>query len=270
MNEPIHLKILSCNVRKDLPVDEESGNGWDSRKDLCAEVIVAQGPDVICLQECFNAHFEDLRCRLPEFKSFGLTSPGAEFNPCNAIFFVRDRFELVSEGGFWLSETPHVAGSKSWDSAAVRFANWVHLSERSSGREFRVWNSHLDHISQVARVNQARLLVEAAQAFGDDLPQLLTADFNADASNPAIGVVKAGGWLDTHAAVHGPNDPGFTFHGFLGPMYAKTRPPEKLIGKIDFIFCRGPFRTLSAKIIRDSHNGRYPSDHYFISAEMEF
>ena len=123
------LTILSCNVRKNVPEDEQSGNGWDARKDLCAEVIRAQHADVICLQECFNAQFKDLQHRLPGFAHFGLTNPAAVYNPSNVIFYSEARFDLVSAGGFWLSETPHVAGTKSWDSASIRFVNWVHLAE---------------------------------------------------------------------------------------------------------------------------------------------
>jgi endonuclease/exonuclease/phosphatase family metal-dependent hydrolase len=247
----------------DVPADGEAGNGWDDRKGFCLEVMRAQNADIICTQECRNAHYQHLKGGLPEFESFGLANPDAVFNPTNAIFFSRERFEMVSSGGFWLSETPHIAGSQSWDSARPRFVNWVDLRERDSGREFRLWNGHFDHIGQVARVNQARLIVEGAQALPEDLPQFFTADCNAEASNPAIDNLKAGGWNDTYTAVHGPEDPGFTYHAFLGPGYTgKTR------GKIDFIFCRGPVTTLAAEIIRDSRDGRYPSDHYFLSAEV--
>jgi endonuclease/exonuclease/phosphatase family metal-dependent hydrolase len=269
MDDPINVNILCCNIRRNVAVDIEEGNGWDARKELCAEVMRAHSPDVICLQECSDTHFDYLRGRLPGFDSYGLADLRAGFDPANAIFFARDRLEAITAGGFWLSETPHVAGSVSWDSKCVRFANWVHLRERSSGREFRVTNTHLDHIGQTAREKQAQLIIEAAAAFADDLPQLLTADFNADASNPAIDVIKAGGWLDTHAAVHGPADPGFTFHAFLGARFPESRPPEKIKGKIDFIFCKGPVRPLAADIIRDCRDGRYPSDHYFLSTEVE-
>ena len=260
------VKILSCNVRRNMPEDEESGNGWDARRDLCAEIIRAQRADVVCLQESVNPQWKDLSNRLPGFSSFGLANPDKVFNPTNAILFERARLDMVSAGGFWLSETPHVAGSKSWDSARPRFVNWACLRELNSGVEFRVWNGHLDHIGQVARENQARLIVQAGEVFGKDLPQLLTGDFNADAANPAIEVVKAGGWLDTHA-VNGPGDPGFTFHAFLGPRFAEE-PKERIKGKIDWIFCRGAVKALASEIIRDGRDGRYPSDHYFISAEV--
>jgi len=269
MNESTHLKILSCNIRVDVAEDGQAGNGWNDRKELCADVMRAQNADLICLQENTNAQYADLRHGLAEFDSFGLQNPALEFSPNNAIFYKRSRFELASAGGFWLSEMPHVAGSVSWGSARPRFVNWVDLKEHRSGRKLRMWNLHLDHIGESAREEQARVFVEGAQVYGNDFPQLVAGDFNCDASNTAIEIVKAGGWLDTYTAMHGPEDPGFTYHAFLGPGFAESRPPENTIGKIDFIFCRGPVKTLTAEIIRDSRDGRYPSDHYFISAEVE-
>lgn len=265
----MNLKVLCCNVRKNVPDDAAAGNAWESRRDLCAEVMAAQKPDIICVQECFNEHFVYLRARLPDFDTHGLSNSSTEYNPCNAIFFARRRFELVCAGGFWLSETPHIAGSKSWDSASVRFANWVHLKDRGSDLEFRVTNTHLDHISQIARENQARLIIEYANALPSELAHLLTGDFNAEMSNPAVQIIKAGGWLDTYTAIHGPDDPGFTFHAFLGDRFPASRTEDKIKGKIDFIFCKGPIRPLAADIIRDSRGGRYPSDHYFLSADVE-
>jgi endonuclease/exonuclease/phosphatase family metal-dependent hydrolase len=201
---------------------------------------------------------------LTEYDCYGIANPDTSFNPTNAIFFLRDRFELISAAGFWLSETPHIEGSVSWDSARPRFANYVNLRERDSGRAIRIWNSHFDHIGAVSRVKQGQVLTEAAQALPDDLPQIFTADCNADAKDPAIRNLTAGGWVDTYAAIHGPADPGFTYHAFIGPKYE----PRNGTGKIDFIFTRGPVETLASEIIYDSRNGKYPSDHYFLSAEV--
>lgn len=268
MSEPVRFKILSCNIRVDVPADGESGNGWNDRKALCAEVMLAQKADLICVQECQNKHFSDLSQSLTGFDAYGLCNPALEFSRNNAIFYSRDRFEMVSAGGFWLSETPHVAGSISWDSARPRFANYVDLKESASGRDLRVWNLHFDHIGQTARENQARVFVEGAQVFGDELPQFVTGDFNADASNPCIDVVKAGGWQDTYTVIHGAEEPGITYHAFIGPEFATKRSPGNFVGKMDFVFCKGPVKALSAGIIRDNRNGRYPSDHYFVSAEV--
>lgn len=258
------LKILSCNIRVDVRADYETGDGWDDRKRFCLEVIRAQKADVVCLQECREAHYVFLKDGLPGYDSFGLANPDTGFNPTNAVFFSRERFETISAGGFWLSETPHIEGSLSWDSARSRFANYLNLLDRRSGKGLRVWNSHFDHIGAVARVKQGQVLVEAAQALSEALPQVFTADCNADAKDPAIMNLIAGGWSDTYTAARGPADPGFTYHGFLGPKY----DPKNGVGKIDFIFTRGPVETLDAEIIRDGRDGKYPSDHYFLSAEV--
>ena len=85
----------------------------------------------------------------------------------------------------------------------MRLTNWVCLQDRKSGREFRVMNTHLDCDSQPARVGQARCMVEDANAYPADYPQLLTGDMNCDVTNEAIALFKANGWRDTYGAVRG-------------------------------------------------------------------
>jgi endonuclease/exonuclease/phosphatase family metal-dependent hydrolase len=262
-------KILTCNIRVDAPADARSGDSWADRKELCVEVMRAQKADLIGLQECQHVHLRYLKTVLPEFDTFALSHPDQLAYPLNAILYSRARYELISAGGFWLSETPHIAGSKSWDCAQSRFVNWVQLQDRAAQKQFRFWNTHLDHIGQVARQHQAELIVQASAVFPKDFPQLLTGDFNAGAANPAIQLVAAAGWTDAYAAVHGLTDPGFTAHAFLGPGYAEKKLKGKPGARIDWIWCRGPVKPLAAQVIRDGRNGHYPSDHYFVSAEVQ-
>ena len=107
------------------------------------------------------------------------------------------------------------------------------------------------------------MLVEASEPLPDDSPQILTGDMNASAANRAIEILKEGGWDDAYARVHGPKDPGFTYHAFLGPKRAE-KLGKKRDAKIDWIFARGNLATTAAELIRHGHNGRYPSDHYFV------
>lgn len=260
-------KILSCNIRVPLAEDDAAGNGWEARKELCLEVIGTQHADVICLQECRAVQLAALRQRFHDFDAYGLSNPSPAYDPANLILFRRDRYELISAGGFWLSETPHIAGSSSWDSARDRFVNWVHLRVRDTGQQLRVWATHLDHVGHEARTQGARLLNEASDAMPAELPQILVGDMNAPVTHPAIKTLTAGGWQDTYAKIHGPEDPGFTFHGFLGPKRAEKLGRKRGV-KIDWIFTRGPVAARNAEIIRDGRDGRYPSDHYFISAEV--
>jgi endonuclease/exonuclease/phosphatase family metal-dependent hydrolase len=256
-------KLLTCNVRVDVPGDSKTGDGWKHRKEFCCDLIQGQKADLIGLQEAQAIHFNDLKARMPEYDTYALSHSVADFHPIDAIFFLRSRYELISAGGFWLSETPHIAVSKSWDSANPRLVNWVHLKERSSGKEFRYWNTHLDHKGQTARVKASALIVQASDVLPKDFVQLLTGDMNAGVDNPAIKNYKEAGWVDTFAAVHPNAKPGGTAHGFKGPKAESHH-------KIDWIFCRGPVKPLAAAILRDSRNGHYPSDHYFVSASVEF
>jgi endonuclease/exonuclease/phosphatase family metal-dependent hydrolase len=252
------MRIITCNIRYFGAKD--GNNGWEHRRELCAEIIRSRQPDVICFQELWGEQFADLAAAFEDFATFGMVDEPIGLRPVNAIFYRRAALRRVSAGGYWLSQTPHVPGSRSWDSACVRLANWLRLQDRASGAEFRVVNTHLDHVSQLARENQARLIVEDAAAYPVDYPQLLTGDMNADSTNDAIAVFRRGGWIDTYAAVHGTENPGHTFHGFLGPDHVSD------IGKMDWIFARGAIAVTDAEVVMDSKRGRFPSDHYFIAA----
>ena len=254
------LRILSCNVRYSGAKDGH--NHWQYRRQLCLDVMRAQEAAIICCQEVEADQFADLHAGLPEFEWFGMADEPHALSPVNAIFYRRDVFQRVSAGGYWLSQTPHVAGSQSWDSDCVRLCNWLRLVDVASGKELRVVNTHLDHISQLARENQARLINEDAAAYDVTYPQVLSGDMNCDAANAAIVAFKEAGWVDTYEAVHGTDSPGNTFHRFLGPDFGVDS------GQIDWIFTHGSIRCTAATIITTSANGCYPSDHFFVSADI--
>jgi len=265
-------KVLCCNIRVALPEDVAKGVGWPQRKAVCIEVIKKQKPDVICLQEVLKVQAEDLKKAFPKFQLLGFDGPEMDAHKegyhgiaKNPIMFNTERYELINAGGYWLSETPLVAGSKSWDTARARHANWVRLKDKSSKKEFRVVNLHLDHVSGKAKVEGTKMVVEESSQYQKDFPQILAGDFNARRDSRVFDSVKEHGWFDSYTAVNGDAPPGFTTHAFEGEKYAKGLPD----GKIDFIFCKGPVKSHASAIIRDSKNGLYPSDHYFLSANLE-
>ena len=274
---PATHTVLSCNIRVALPEDEAEGNGWNARRELCVEVIRAQKPDIVCLQEVLREQMADLERALPAFASFGFEGPemdarkvGYQGIAKNPLLYARERYDFISAGGFWLSETPHLPGSLSWGSARARHVNWVWLRERASGRQFRVLNTHLDHQSQPAREEQIKLILAEAALYAPEFPQVLTGDFNSGAGNPVLKLARDAGWTNSHDAAPGPRDDGNTTHGFLGSKYIPKTEAARKRGPIDFILTRGPVSTRAWKILRDSRDGRYPSDHYFIAAKLAF
>lgn len=258
-----NLRVMTCNIR--VCTARDGDNAWDFRKHLCAEVIHRHAPDVIGFQEMRTEQWAFLRQRLEGYDWFGIARDSDAPHPLNAIFYRRQRFELVSPGGYFLSETPHVTGSVSWDSNQSRFANWVRLRERGGGdapREVRVINTHLDHRGAEARPRQAQLINEDAQAFAEDYPQVLVGDFNDEPDTPAIQRVRDGGWRDTYQLVHGDAAPPHTMHDFQGAAY--DRPHRK----IDYIFVRGNITTHATQVVTDHDGPLYPSDHYFVLADL--
>ncbi|TPE42381.1 endonuclease/exonuclease/phosphatase family protein [Pontibacter mangrovi] len=264
-------KVLTCNIRVALPADEAKGFGWGERKKLCLHVIGAQQADIICLQEVLRVQNEDIKRAFPDFFSYGFEGPEMDAHQegyhgiaKNPIFFSKKRYALVSAGNYWLSDTPHIGGSMSWDTARARHVNWVRLKDRRSGLDFRVVNLHLDHESQHAREMQIRMVMEEIKQYSPGYVQLLAGDFNVGIDNPVYQIIRQEGWTDSYAAVHGEEEAGFTVHSFQG----ENHPKKDKRKKIDFIFFRGGGTARSAEIIKDHKGDQYPSDHYFVSADL--
>ncbi len=262
---------MTCNIRYSAAKDGD--DGWQFRKRFLVKTVLSRRPDIIGFQEVWEDQFAFLRKQLKGYDHYGLFMlPGAaRKDPLNVIFYKRAGFELLNASAFYLSETPHIPASRSWDNSEYnpRHANWVLLKERSSGREFRFMNTHLDHEGQIARENQARIVCENANAYPQEFPQILTGDMNCDASNAAMKIYFSNDWVDTYEAVHGTPMPGYTFHAFKGSGYEhRDRTDKDYIDKMDWILVKGAVNISGALIVTDSRDGRYSSDHYFIIADV--
>jgi endonuclease/exonuclease/phosphatase family metal-dependent hydrolase len=255
--------VMSCNIRYSRAKD--GPDSWPLRRELCLRVILSRSPEVICFQELTDEQFAWFSAGLRGYASVGTTDEPAGTDPVDSIFFRADRFSLHSTGAYWLSQTPHVPGTKSWASDCVRMVSWARLRVRRDGaeREVRVVNTHLDHISQRARVHQARMIARDSSAYPPDYPQVLAGDFNCDRGNPAMAALRGAGFRDTWEAAHGAPAPIGTAHEFRGLDGADGR------AKIDWVMVKGPWAVRGAEIVTDSEGGRYPSDHFFVLADVE-
>ena len=96
-------------------------------------------------------------------------------------------------------------------------------------------------------------------------PVLLTGDFNSGESSAAIAYLtgKTPGTpiklVDSFRALHPDEKQVRTFHGFRGGTEGE---------KIDFILVLPTAKVRWAEILHDNQNGRYPSDHYPVAAEV--
>lgn len=264
-------RVLSCNIRVALDEDEAKGFGWSTRKAICLKIINSRKPDIIALQEVLKPQADDFRNYFSGYQLLGFDGPEMDAHTSgyhgiakNPILYSTQRYELLTAGTYWLSETPLVAGSKSWETARARHVNWVRLKDKKSGREFRLVNLHLDHVSAEAKIQQAKMMVDESAQYQPDFPQILTGDFNTRFNSDVFKSVRAGGWKESFETLYGEKEMGHTGHEFQGVNYEKASSK----GRIDYIWYKGRVKPEAAVIIKDDINGRYPSDHFFVQADL--
>lgn len=256
------IKVMSFNIRYGLADDGE--NHWNHRKGLALARIQAFAPDLLGLQECRDdAQADFVRLGLPDYHFFGVHrgGPGDTALEMAPLLFRRAAFTLLDCGCFWLSETPEIPGSISWDSDYPRTVSWARLGCRQTGAELTYVNTHFDY--QPAAVDgDARCLRQWLDQLGKATPVIVTADFNAGKQSNAYRLLTGDGALiDAFRQVHPHDADESTFHGF-------GRPEEPT--DIDWILVSNHFRVLDALIDRFRQGNIFPSDHYPITAVLDW
>ena len=143
------FNLGTFNIR--CPVDK-TPNTWNERKARCLAVIQQNKFDIFGVQEAKRKQLDDLLGNEFAFVGGGRNDfkNKGEFS---AIIYRKSRFELIKGGTFGLSEKPHIPGVKSWKSACPRIATWGFFLDKKTGKKFIYYNTHLDHKSELARIN---------------------------------------------------------------------------------------------------------------------
>ena len=260
------LRVMSFNLRYGAAKDGD--NHWDKRKALVADTIAGFQPDLLGVQETLDFQAEYLREQFPDFTYVGRSR---DSNPVGGeqcgILFRSDRFYKLIEGHFWLSPTPDQPGSKGWDSAYPRMATWVKLLDRKNRRSIYVLNTHFDHVGETARAESAKLIHHFLHQLPDDSPVIVTGDFNTGEGSAPYQTLFSktdpkSSLVDTfrfHFPTRGQHEG--TFNGFTG---ADTGD------RIDWIGATKNFKTQAATIDKTSRDEHYPSDHFPVTAVLNF
>jgi endonuclease/exonuclease/phosphatase family metal-dependent hydrolase len=253
------LRVMSFNVR--YPAKGDGQNIWENRKDLLVETIRKHAPDVVGAQELFHEQGQYIVEKRPELAWFGLSRRGNKEDEHMGVFYRKDTLQLLSSGNFWLSDTPEVPGSMSWDVTLPRMVTWGEFQHRKTGRRFLFYNTHFAHrgVDGEARTQSARVISDRLRKLPGKEDIILTGDFNTDAATEPYNILTA---ALSDARVHAANTSGpvGTFHGFTG----KPRSD-----RIDWILYRGKLKPVSVAALTDNADGRYPSDHFPVLAVFE-
>lgn len=272
---------MSFNIRYGTAND--GANHWDKRKEFLLDTIRAYDPDLLGTQETLGFQKDFLAENLSGYASLGVgREDGKQQGEMTALFYKTDRFEKMAEGHFWLSETPELAGSKSWDSSLPRMVSYVSLKDKRhpNSPAFLFLNTHFDHRGVQARLESAKLIAAKANEIANGQPAILTGDFNtaegsepyrvlfdrvlfatvaseAETSSPA----SKSTWLDTYRMAHPEKSRNEgTFSNFKVDSQQGPR--------IDWIGCTQNWKVINASIDRTARDGSTPSDHFPITAEL--
>ena len=244
---------------------------WEKRAGLLARLIKEAAPDVIGTQELTEASLSDMLRLLPEYDAVGEGRGGGRLGEFTAVFFRRDRFLLRDSRTFWLSATPE-RPSRGWLAVFPRTCTRCTLAlAEAPDKLLRIYNTHLDHVSYLARINGLRLIFRTIQEDQRLLktPLALTGDFNATPTSRTlrkwIGELAASKEAETlrdsyRLMFRQEEGPGRSYHGFRGMCVGQP---------IDYIFTSRDLSLQGLEIRRDQVEGAFPSDHYPIIARLE-
>jgi endonuclease/exonuclease/phosphatase family metal-dependent hydrolase len=251
------LTVMSFNIRYGTANDGD--NHWLKRREHLFALLREQQADVIGLQEALHGQITEILQAVPGYAYVGVgRSDGRQAGEYAAILYRTARLHVGRTDTFWFSDTPGVVKSTSWGNQIERISTWAYFEDRE-GPAFYVFNVHLDHQSQPSRERSAALLLARIGALDPKAPVVVTGDFNAGENNPAARAMLAV-FRDSFRILHPDASEAGTFNGF--------KPGQTGGDKIDFVFVEPGTEVLDAAIVRTSRDGRYPSDHFPVTARI--
>ena len=145
-----------------------------------------------------------------------------------------------------------------------RICTWGKFKDKKTDKYFFFFSSHFDHVSNEARVNSAKLLVQKVQEIAGDLPYFCTGDLNCDPDEEPISfILNSGLFKDSYSISETtPKGPAGTLHYWNFDFNPEHR--------IDYILVEKSIKVLSFETITDdARQGRFSSDHYPIMIKAE-
>jgi len=259
------VDVMTFNIRNGMAKD--GPNHWDNRKQMVVDVIEEYAPDVAGLQEAFDFQADYISRAMPQYGVYYICrKDGKKEGESCAIYYLKNRYDLADSGTFWFSDTPNVP-STNWGNWHLRICSWVRLIDKANSRGLYVYNLHLDHRSQPSRENSAKLLAKMISQRKTKDPYIVMGDFNMTLDNPGMKYLVKDGvetpYPQLYSAWHSTQPKGRdarSGHGFKNFSEGKA---------IDHILVENNISTIKANIDQRKINGRYPSDHYPVTAKLK-
>ena len=249
------ITVVSANVRCFNDGDKNEKN-WLYRGPLMAQTLIDSKADIIGLQEARAIQYDCVRTALQGYGSFIDYRDDSEDPEGCPLFYNLSKFDIESKGTFWLSETPDRI-SIDWGSACYRICSYAVLVNKKDGKKLAVFNTHLDHISEEARIKGIRLVLKKLNEFGG-MPCVLMGDLN-DFENSETYKAATNLFDDAKYKTQD-SDSGATYQNWGTELDDEN---------IDFfLISKEGIDVSQYRVVRTTYDGVYPSDHFPIQLKI--
>ena len=258
----ITLPEMKFRADEDDVITIMSFNVWvggrsDERNARVINMIERYAPDTFGVQEADHNWINTLNTAFSDrYDYVGIGRDGDTKGEYMAIFYLKDKYELLESGTKWLSDTPDEI-SKYEGSMCNRIATYAILQRKSDGKVFVHVNTHLDFGEP--QTKQAKVLVGLTKQFGD-LPVFITGDFNCEAGTASFKTITAAGFVPSSELAETANT-GVTYHDYQDLTDAQyiidicfVKPEKNMI--------------LTYRVCHEKINGDYASDHHPIITQI--
>lgn len=256
------MKIMTFNLRCDSIFDLK--NRWKNRKHIVNEIMSIYDCDIIGTQELTNKMYKDILKETKQYNIIGKLKRSSLFQERNDLL-INKKHRVIEHKTFWLSKTPWKKSRSTWYSVFPRICNTA-LIELENKNLIRVYNTHLDCFFETLRKYQLNKIMDYIEIKDkeENVPILLMGDFNAEPNSSLIR--------------------NFLCEKFNGKILKPVQEYNTKIYKkstmsnfngnkngthIDYIFVSQNIEIHNVDIINYNINGKYPSDHYPLMAEIK-
>jgi len=280
---PPPVCVASFNVR----CHSCGGSTWGSRRGPVAALIDAQSPDVVGLQEAQQSRprglgtsqFADIANSVSALgPDYRVTDPAIGASKGTKIIYKPSTLVLLNKGA--------IRYSSQRGGATSRYAAWAIFRQRSTGKEFVFFSTHLEPKSYGVRLAQARQLAGSLKPIAGNRPVVAVGDFNASQYHyyPVHRAMTGAGLVDVIGVQQSSRQPASNapaekrIHGNFDSFQDMRRTPKRSSSPqlngvyLDYIFT-SPMKVLEFEnVMRLDSSGRIigtiPSDHNMLRADV--
>lgn len=250
------IRIMSFNVR----CTNVGSRSMENRVPDVVTTILNGMPDSMGVQEATPEWMDTLDAELGDKYAYvGEGRDGGHNGEYSAIFYLKDKYNVVDSGTFWLSETPDEV-SQGWDAACRRICTWAILENKETGEKYIHMNSHFDHVGEEARSQSIKMIIEKSKEY-EDIPAVFTADMNVkEGSDNYKEIAENSIFKDTKYTAE---------NVFAYNTYHDRFPEKHSDWVIDYCFANEGFEAINYGVVTESPSKYYVSDHFPVYADLK-